>query len=123
PDLDDIGDAVGIIVVPVSRVIGSIEKILVPIPVPGSGAEMLDHTSGIDQVVPPVLIAVGIAIARSDQLGIRKQITKVDIGGCNVIGVRVDGHEILFTAAQAEKHGSGQCRQSNFIIHINEYAG
>jgi hypothetical protein len=79
---------------------------------------MLDHTGRIDQVVPPVLIAVPVAVAGRDQLGVSEKVPEIDIGGGDMIRVRIDGHEIFLTAAQPQKT-SRKNYDSNFIIHVH----
>jgi hypothetical protein len=60
---------------------------------------MLDHTGRIDQVIPPVLIAVAVGVTRCLQFHVREQVIEVDLPRRNDIGIRIDGDEVLLTAA------------------------
>jgi hypothetical protein len=98
-----IGNRIRVILVPVGRIIGGAVQVLVPVPIGLSGRQVLDHTGGIDQVIPPVLVAVAVGITRCLQLHIGEQVIEIDLPGRDDIGVRVDRDKILLAAAGGQK--------------------
>ena len=69
---------------------------------------MLDHTGGIDQVIPPVLITVAIGIAGGHQLGIGKKIVEIDLARGDLARIGIDRDKTFFAAAP--KQGAGQTK-------------
>jgi hypothetical protein len=81
---------------------------------------VLDHTGGVDEIIPPVLISIGIAVPGSDQLRIGKEIIIVDIDGSDMVGIRINLYEILFTAAETSDRDGCKYGYKKFISHIND---
>jgi hypothetical protein len=110
----DPGDAVGIVLVPVSRIICATVEIFVSIPIRLSRGKVLDHTTGINEIVAPVLIAIAVRIPGGDQFSIRKKIVEIDLLPRDLVGVCIDRHEV-FAAAAACQHDAQKGRPYDLV--------